>query len=117
MTRTISARDSAGDSEPVTSRDDRLPGLAVPQDIPPGSCTSLLRILPAKPLHELINRERRSGASLSDLGIRWAVDRRTLQRLLVKAFVRGDSADRMAAAMGRHPSEIWPEWFGTGSTS
>ncbi|MGH3264465.1 MAG: hypothetical protein ACRDNS_20995 [Trebonia sp.] len=40
------------------------------------------------------------------------IDRRTLQRLLVRRAVRSDTADRIAIALGRHPSEIWSQWFG-----
>jgi plasmid maintenance system antidote protein VapI len=52
----------------------------------------------------------------SDLAARIGVDRRTLQRLVSRRRLRSDAADRIAIAFGRHPFEIWPEWFdGTGS--
>jgi lambda repressor-like predicted transcriptional regulator len=34
-----------------------------------------------------------------------------LQRVLAKRSVRSDTADRIAVALGRHPWELWPEWF------
>jgi len=49
--------------------------------------------------------------SISDLADELRIDRRTLQRILAKAAVRGDTADRVAIALGRHPCELWPEWF------
>jgi lambda repressor-like predicted transcriptional regulator len=39
------------------------------------------------------------------------IDRRTLQRVLAKRCVRSDTADRISIALGRHPGELWPEWF------
>lgn len=39
------------------------------------------------------------------------VDRSTLHRLLRRDRLRSDAADRIAVALGRHPSELWPEWF------
>lgn len=73
------------------------------------------RALPAQPLHALINHERRAGASIRDLSERWAVNRRTLQRYLTRSWLRRDAADRIAVAAGRHPSEIWPDWFWEGT--
>ena len=39
------------------------------------------------------------------------VDRSTLHRLLSRDQLRSDAADRVAVTLGRHPSELWPEWF------
>ena len=39
------------------------------------------------------------------------VDRSTLHRLLSRDRLRSDAADRIAVALGRHPSELWPEWL------
>ena len=39
------------------------------------------------------------------------VDRSTLHRLLSRDRLRSDAADRIAVTFGRHPSELWPEWF------
>lgn len=39
------------------------------------------------------------------------VDRSTLHRLRSRDRLRSDAADRIAVVLGRHPSELWPEWF------
>jgi lambda repressor-like predicted transcriptional regulator len=39
------------------------------------------------------------------------VDRSTLHRLLNRDQLRSDAADRIAVTLGRHPSELWPDWF------
>ena len=43
------------------------------------------------------------------------VDRSTLHRLLSRDRLRSDAADRIAVTLGRHPSELWPEWFADAS--
>ena len=39
------------------------------------------------------------------------VDRSTLHRLLSRDRLRSDAADRIAVTLGRHPRELWPDWF------
>lgn len=39
------------------------------------------------------------------------VDPTTLHRLFTRDLIRYDAADRVAVALGHHPSELWPEWF------
>lgn len=39
------------------------------------------------------------------------VDRSTLHRVLSRDRLRSDAADRIAVVLGRHPSELWPEWL------
>ena len=39
------------------------------------------------------------------------VDRSTLHRLLSRDRLRSDAADGIAVTLGRHPSELWPDWF------
>ena len=39
------------------------------------------------------------------------IDRSTLHQLLTRDWLRSDAADRIAVTLGRHPSELWPEWF------
>jgi len=41
------------------------------------------------------------------------LDRSTLYRVLSRDRLRYDTADRIAVCLGRHPSELWPEWFPT----
>lgn len=74
-----------------------------------------LRRLPAAPIHRLIQDLRAAGVSLNQQAARWSINRRTLQRVLRGASIRQDAADRLAVATGRHPSELWPEWFDEGT--
>jgi len=60
---------------------------------------------------ELRRCARRRGQSITDLAQELRIDRRTLQRILAKRSVRSDTADRISIALGRHPGELWPEWF------
>ena len=45
------------------------------------------------------------------------VDRGTLHRLLTRDRLRSDAADRIAVTLGRHPSELWPQWFADEQTA
>ena len=69
-----------------------------------------LRRFPAAPLIDLLDRSRRQ-RSMRAVIASAAVDRRTLERLRHRTQLRADSADRLAAALGAHPSELWPDWF------
>jgi len=60
---------------------------------------------------ELRCHASRRSQSISDLADELRIDRRTLQRVLAKRSVRSDTADRISIALGRHPGELWPEWF------
>ena len=60
---------------------------------------------------ELRRCARRRGQTITDLAEELRIDRRTLQRVLAKRSVRSDTADRISIALGRHPGELWPEWF------
>jgi plasmid maintenance system antidote protein VapI len=60
---------------------------------------------------ELRRHSSRRSQSISDLANELRIDRRTLQRILAKAAVRGDAADRVAIALGRQPGERPTEWF------
>jgi lambda repressor-like predicted transcriptional regulator len=48
---------------------------------------------------------------LSALAAVLRLDRSTLYRVLSRDRLRYDAADRIAVSLGRHPSELWPEWF------
>ena len=50
-------------------------------------------------------------ADATDLAAVLRVDRSTLYRLGRGGRLRSDAADRIAVALGRHPSELWPDWF------
>jgi lambda repressor-like predicted transcriptional regulator len=61
----------------------------------------------------LLARATTNNSTLTDLVDSLRLPRRTLTRLLTGQTLRWDSADRIAIALGHHPCEIWPEWFGT----
>jgi lambda repressor-like predicted transcriptional regulator len=50
---------------------------------------------------------------LSALAAVLRLDRSTLHRLLSRERLRYDAADHIAVSLGRHPSELWPDWFPT----
>jgi lambda repressor-like predicted transcriptional regulator len=72
------------------------------------------RWLPAGPLIAVLESHCRA-RSLRALARATGIDRRTFERLRHRQRIRSDSADRIAVALGRHPSEIWPEWFPGGN--
>ena len=49
--------------------------------------------------------------NLTATSVALRVDRSTLHRVLNRDRLRSDAADRIAVVLGRHPSELWPEWF------
>lgn len=89
--------------------------IGTPANSPSSPPTHQRRYLPAAPIHRLIGHLRANGVSLNQQASQWSIDRRTLQRLLVRSRIRSDAADRFAVATGRHPSELWPDWFEEGA--
>ncbi len=68
--------------------------------------------LPAAPAQRLLRQQAADQAGdLSALADILRVDRSTLYRVLGRDRLRYDTADRIAVCLGRHPSELWPEWF------
>jgi lambda repressor-like predicted transcriptional regulator len=67
-------------------------------------------MLATAPLVALIDRMA-AADSMTDLACLSGVDRRALQRIRARSRIRWDAADRIAVALGHHPSELWPEWF------
>ena len=68
--------------------------------------------LPAAPAQRLLRRQAAEQAGdLSALADILRLDRSTLYRVLGRDRLRYDTADRIAVSLGRHPSELWPEWF------
>jgi lambda repressor-like predicted transcriptional regulator len=49
--------------------------------------------------------------TLTEVGDVLGLPRRTLHRVLASSRLRWDAADRVAVALGHHPSELWPDWF------
>ncbi len=67
---------------------------------------------PAEPARQLLlARADVHNITLTELGDILGLPRRTLHRLLASPRLRWDAADRVAVALGRHPSELWPGWF------
>ena len=59
----------------------------------------------------------KQSGDLSALADILRLDRSTLYRVLGRDRLRYDTADRIAVCLGRHPSELWPEWFSTGEAA
>ena len=67
---------------------------------------------PAQPARAAATRLARSrDLSVTELASHVGLDRSTLQRLFTRDRLRYDAADTIAVALGRHPSELWPDWF------
>lgn len=70
--------------------------------------------LPAAPAQRLLwQQAAHQAGDLSALAQVLRLDRSTLYRVLSRDRLRYDTADRIAVCLGRHPSELWPEWFPT----
>jgi lambda repressor-like predicted transcriptional regulator len=71
--------------------------------------------LAAAPAQRLLLQQAAARAGdLTALAEALQLDRSTLYRVLGRDRLRYDAADRIAVCLGRHPSELWPEWFPTG---
>jgi len=67
---------------------------------------------PAAPARRLVARVVADcGGNLTAASVALQVDRSTLHRLLSRNRLPSDAADRIAVTLGRHPSELWPDWF------
>jgi len=67
---------------------------------------------PAAPARRLLARVIADcDGNLTAASVALQVDRSTLHRLQRRDRLRSDAADRIAVTLGRHPSELWPEWF------
>lgn len=68
---------------------------------------------PAEPAQRAMRRlADHNELSICELAALLGLDRRTVQRTLAKTRLRTDAADHIAVALGHHPSELWPDWFG-----
>jgi lambda repressor-like predicted transcriptional regulator len=54
---------------------------------------------------------QRRHLSHDQIAVYLGIDQTSLSRLLAAAKLRSDRADAIACALGRHPYELWPEWF------
>jgi hypothetical protein len=68
------------------------------------------RWFPAGPALAVLDKMR-VDTTTTGLADQLGLDRRTVQRLATRRRLRSDAADRIAVALGRHPCEIWPDWF------
>jgi lambda repressor-like predicted transcriptional regulator len=74
--------------------------------------TRIASYFPAAPAQRLVARAVADcDGNLAAASLVLGVDRSTLHRLLWRDRLRSDAADRIAVTLGRHPSELWPEWF------
>ncbi|GAC1442399.1 MAG: hypothetical protein NVSMB55_13010 [Mycobacteriales bacterium] len=79
----------------------------------PAGRTPLPASFSAQPARQLmLDRAAHEQVPLTELAQRLRLPRRTLHRVLGSSELRWDTADRVAVALGRHPSELWPGWFG-----
>lgn len=70
------------------------------------------RYFAAAPARARLEKAARSrGLAIVALSNELGIPRRTLCRILAGARIRWITADRVAVALGHHPSELWPEWF------
>jgi len=68
---------------------------------------------PAAPLQALLRaRAARLGISSTAFGDRLGLSSSAAQRLMCAQLLTATQADRLACALGLHPSAIWPQWFG-----
>ena len=74
--------------------------------------TTRSRSFPALPARtRLLQRAAAHDIPLTELCDVLGLPRRTLHRVLASDRLRWDAADRVAVALGAHPSELWPDWF------
>ena len=70
------------------------------------------RSFPAEPVHRrLLQRADDRNMPVVELCEVLGLPRRTMHRILSCERLRWDVADRVAIALGLHPSAVWPEWF------
>ena len=85
----------------MTQTNDQQPGQAL------GS------FFPAAPAQLAVERLAKDlQADATELAAVLRLDRSTLFRLMHGRRLRYDAADHIAVALGRHPCELWPDWFG-----
>lgn len=63
------------------------------------------RPFPLEPLWEVAK-----ATSQSELAVRLRTRQSTISRAAVDGFTI-DQADRFACAIGRHPANVWPDWY------
>jgi hypothetical protein len=106
---TTGGHDERAPAGPLDARD-RSEAAAGPRPRP-------VRWFPAEPAWQALHRLARARQlAVTDLARLVGLDRRTIQRLARRDRLRTDAADHVAVALGRHPCELWPTWFGPAPT-
>ncbi len=78
-------------------------------------CPARCSFFAASPAQQAITRLlQAANGNLSEVAEVLRLDRSTVYRLMRRSWLRYDAADAIAVALGRHPVELWPEWFATG---
>jgi lambda repressor-like predicted transcriptional regulator len=49
--------------------------------------------------------------SMAELASRYGLPFSLVRQCLEGGYLREASADRLACGLGRHPAELWPDWF------
>jgi lambda repressor-like predicted transcriptional regulator len=72
----------------------------------------MTRRFPTAPAAALLRRRcAEHDISLVELADRVGLPLRMVRRCLEGRWLRVGTADRVACALGRHPGDLWPEWF------
>jgi lambda repressor-like predicted transcriptional regulator len=70
-------------------------------------------IVAADPVRAVLcHRMRVDGTSLLELAATLRLPLRTLRRVQRSELLAWTVADRCAVALGYHPCQLWPQWFG-----
>jgi plasmid maintenance system antidote protein VapI len=68
----------------------------------------------AEPARRMLRRlAAERDLTVGELAALLRLDRRTVSRIFGRDRLRADTADRIAVASGRHPSELWPDYYRT----
>jgi plasmid maintenance system antidote protein VapI len=70
------------------------------------------RTFPTAPAAAVLRRIcREQGIATTELAARLGLPHRAVRHCLESPQILAGTADRLACALGRHPSELWPDWF------
>ena len=70
-------------------------------------------MFPAEPARKaLVTLALRRQFSLMDAALEIHLDEATARNVFLRRWLPWDRADQIAVALGQHPSELWPDWFG-----
>ena len=70
-------------------------------------------MFPAEPARKaLMELALRRQLSLMEAALEIHLDEVTARKVFLRRWLPWDRADHIAVALGRHPSELWPDWYG-----